>query len=72
MQSIYTGNGHDEPECWTSITIAWMRISMNEAGVEDLLGKNLKQFTINIGNVEFILFNSLHITNFIAIDPLGR
>lgn len=45
---------------------------MNETRVEDLLRENFEQFTIYIGNIESILFNSIDITNFITIDPFGR
>lgn len=52
-------------------TVAWVWISMNEARIEDLLRENFEQFTIYIGNIELILFDSIDITDFIAIDPFG-
>lgn len=53
-------------------TISRMWIGMNETRIEDLFGKNAKQFAINVGYIKLILFNSINITNFIAIDPFGR
>lgn len=44
---------------------------MNKTRIEDLFGKYFEQLAIDIGNIKSVLFDSIDVTNFIAINPLS-
>lgn len=52
-------------------TISWMRISMNKTRIKNLLREDLKKFSINVGQIKFILANVVHVAYFVAIDPFS-
>lgn len=60
----------DERRPWP--TIARMGIGVHKASVEDLLGEYFKELSVDIGQIEFVASNLVHVGDFVAIHPFSR
>lgn len=48
-----------------------MRIRMYKSSAKYLLREDVKQFPVDVGQIETIVFQLLQIANFVAVNPFG-